>query len=93
MGSAVTIEHIRALRNALPPDGTIIMVLDGDKAGIRAIEKACTGVFIDIESEQRTTSPNIKVAALPSPFKDPADYVLVSRFLYLLCTTRWPTVL
>lgn len=78
MGSAITLEHLKALRNALPADGTIIMVLDGDTAGVRAVERACQSVFLDFESEERTSAVNIKVASLPPSVKDPADYVLVS---------------
>jgi DNA primase len=44
MGTAVTVEHIRLLRNALPEAGTIVLCLDGDEPGQRAMERACREV-------------------------------------------------
>ena len=82
MGTALTADHLRSLRNALPPhDGAVVLVLDGDAAGVRAAERACKDVLVALEAEERFSGVQVKVAELPrggagAP-KDPADFVLV----------------
>lgn len=85
MGTALTADHLRSLRNALPPhDGAVVLVLDGDAAGVRAAERACKDVLVALEGEERFSSVQVKVAELPrgnnanaNVPKDPADFVLV----------------
>ncbi len=78
MGTAVTVDQIKALRNALPStDGTIVLVLDSDPAGRRAAERACREVLLPLETQGRLEGLRVKVAELPegTPAKDPADVV------------------
>lgn len=53
MGTALTMEHLKLLRNALPGDGKgeIVINLDGDSAGVEAVERACREVFLLTEGE------------------------------------------
>ena len=65
MGTALTQEHLRALRNALPSEGTVVLVLDGDSAGVRAAERACRDVLLALEADERMSGLLVKVAELP----------------------------
>lgn len=85
MGTALTADHLRSLRNALPPqDGAVVLVLDSDAAGVRAAERVCKDVLVALEGEERFGGVQVKVAELPrgegGP-KDPADFVLVRRVI------------
>ena len=80
MGTAVTIEQVKALRNALPADGRVIIALDSDEAGVKAVERACTGVLIAVDSDEKTAGLSINIASLPGDAKDPADFLLVSFY-------------
>lgn len=82
MGTALTADHLRSLRNALPSSegGAVVLVLDGDAAGVRAAERACREVLVALEGEERMGGVQVKVAELPRGEgrpKDPADFVLV----------------
>lgn len=88
MGTALTADHLRSLRNALPPhDGAVVLVLDGDAAGVRAAERACKDVLVALEGEERFSGVQVKVAELPrvnnaNGPKDPADFVLVRGLVH-----------
>lgn len=89
MGTALTADHLRNLRNALPPaEGAVILVLDGDAAGVRAAERACKDVLLALEGEERMGGVQVKVAELPrgeGQPKDPADFVLVRGWVGWSC--------
>jgi DNA primase len=81
MGTALSVDHLRSLRNALPPaEGAVVLVLDGDAAGVRATERVCKDVLVVLEGEERMAGIQVTVAQLPrgeGQPKDPADFVMV----------------
>lgn len=79
MGTALTHEHMKQLRHSLGDSGTIVVCLDGDAAGLRAVERACREVFLALDADKRYGGITVKIAALPAPFKDPADFCMVSN--------------
>lgn len=53
--------------------GRIVLCLDGDEAGLNAIERLCTGSLLSKTAE--TYVVEILVATLPDGVKDPGEYI------------------
>ncbi|EWM25065.1 dna primase [Nannochloropsis gaditana] len=74
MGTAVTGDHVKTLQNALPSGGgTLVLVLDRDKAGQRAAARTCRELLLPLEAEGRLGGLHVKVAQLPEGSGDPDD--------------------
>lgn len=59
--------------------GTVILNLDGDEAGLAAMERSCLDIFVPLENvaDPRIASYDIRIATFPSGYKDADDFLKV----------------
>jgi DNA primase catalytic core len=78
MGTALTLEQLAsAAKAAGTMGGRIILCLDNDEAGINAVERVCSNMFLAKTAEKFVVE--IVVAHLPPGIKDPADFIEANK--------------
>lgn len=57
----------------------MILNLDGDEAGLKAMQKSCLDIFVPLESalDPRIASYDIRIATFPPGLKDADDFLKV----------------
>ena len=74
MGTALTLVQLAsAAKAAGTMGGRVILCLDNDDAGINAVERVCSNMFLAKTAEKFVVE--IVVACLPPGIKDPADFI------------------
>ena len=74
MGTALTMEQLTsAAKAAGTMEGRIILCLDNDEAGMNAVERVCSNMFLTKISEKYGVE--IVIGSLPVGIKDPADFI------------------